>query len=146
MVFIKFAKQSYSTPFYLALWFSISYVVAVLAVQFIGGIAPKFVVTTPEYEMLSQKLLWRRTIAILFFSVIYIASLRAGRFFGVISFVGAVWTISMFVDDQIALRPHLLVPENTTAIILLSLRPLFLLTISWMALEHFLRYGKRRDM
>ena len=131
----------YSTVFWLCYSLTMIWVVVLIAsFVFFGFENPSFGVPASVEAALSVKLSIRRIIALFVGTIITNVILFSGRRHvdKVLMFLCA-WLWAAYIDDTIVMSQFVYIPDQWIARLAMALRPIALVTVSWMAFETHLR-------
>lgn len=131
----------YSTVFWLCYSLTMIWVVVLIAsFVFFGFENPSFGVPASFEAALSVKLSIRRIIALFVGTIIINFMLFSGRRHvdKVLMFLCA-WLWAAYIDDTIVMSHFVYIPDQWIARLAMALRPIVLVTVSWMAFETHLR-------
>lgn len=131
----------YSTVFWLCYSLTMIWVVVLIAsFVFFGFENPSFGVPASVEAALSVKLSIRRIIALFVGTIIINVMLFSGRRHvdKVLMFLCA-WLWAAYIDDTIVMSHFVYIPDQWIARLAMALRPIALVTVSWMAFETHLR-------
>ena len=131
----------YSTVFWLCYSLTMIWVVVLIAsFVFFWFENPSFGVPASVEAALSVKLSIRRIIALFVGTIIINVMLFSGRRHvdKVLMFLCA-WLWVAYIDDTIVMSHFVYIPDQWIARLAMALRPIVLVTVSWMAFETHLR-------
>lgn len=104
---------------------------------------PNFEATSSIEATLSLKLSYRRIYAVVIgtLTVNYMLFARERHLDKVLMFLSA-WLWAAYIDDSLVMMEHVYVPEHWLPRFAMTIRPIILIAISWVAFESHLRAEK----
>ena len=138
-------QKKYSVYFYLSLILSAMYGVFAF-LMLIGSDWDQIILPNDVFgAALGRRVLISRVLAIAFVFCCLIASFFSHKFFSRILMFIVVWSWASYIDDTIIFQQGLLVVSQIAGSYVIVFRPLYLLLITYVLVENWVRYGEQYE-
>ena len=136
-------QKEYSIYFHIALIFIALFGVFAFYVLFTASWDQVILPNDSFGALLGRRVLIARIVAIILMLFVLVVSLFNAELFGRFLLFAVVWSWISYIDDVIVFEQGVLRANEIAGGFLVMFRPLYLLLITYLGVEHWVRYGDK---
>jgi hypothetical protein len=136
-------QKKYSIYFHIALILITLFGILAFYVLFTSSWDQVIVPNDSFGALLGRRVLMARMLAIILMLFAFVFSLFYSELFGRFLLFAAVWSWISYIDDVIVFEQGVLQANEMAGGFLVMFRPLYLLLITYLGIEHWVRYGDK---